>query len=135
MQLFPKTLDGFYMLAISAKSSILDVWIGCEKASGSKLRSNQPTLQWKTHCFFCNKKVIIDDSKHKNQYQESRRVEVKEYPVQFIHKIRKRCNKRNENFATNMWKRLSIDPDLFADEVVCNTQCHSQFPQCTQRRW
>ena len=35
MQLFPKTLDGFYKLAISAKSSILDVWLGCEKASGT----------------------------------------------------------------------------------------------------
>ena len=36
-----------------------------------KLRSNQPTFQRKTHCFFHNKKVIIDDSKHKNWYPES----------------------------------------------------------------
>ena len=54
-----------------------------------KLRSNQPTFQWKTHCFFCNKKVIIDESKRKNQYPESHQVMGKEELVQLIHKIRK----------------------------------------------
>ena len=46
----------------------------------SKLRFNQPTFQWKTRC-------IIDDSKHKNRYTESRRVGGKEESVQLIHKI------------------------------------------------
>ena len=37
----------------------------------SKLRSNQPTFQWKTHCLICNKKVIIGDSKLKIRNPES----------------------------------------------------------------
>ena len=55
----------------------------------SKLRSNQPTFQRKIHCFFYNKKVIIDNSKHKNWYLESCRIEGKVDSVQLIDKIRK----------------------------------------------
>ena len=93
----------------------------------SKLRSNQPTFQWKTHCFFCNKKVIIDDIKYKNQYSESHRAEGKEDSVQLIHKIRKRCDKRNDNFVENVRKWLSISTGLVADEALYHAQCHAQF--------
>ena len=68
----------------------------------SKLRSNQTSIQWKTHRFFCNKKVIIDDSKHKNRYTESRRVREKVESIHLIHKIRKRCDEWNDNFAANV---------------------------------
>ena len=89
-----------------------------------KLRYNQPTFQWKAHCFFCNKKVI---SKHKNLYPEYCRVGEKEELLQLIHKIRKRCDELNDNFAANVRKQLSNSKDLVADEAVYHAQYHSQF--------
>ena len=59
----------------------------------SKLRSNQRTFQWKTHYLFCNKKVIIDDIKHKNRYPKSHWVRGKEKSVQLTHKSEKDATK------------------------------------------
>ena len=92
----------------------------------SKLRSNQPTFQWKTHCFFCNERVIID-SRHQHRYPESRRVGGKEESVLLIKKIRKRCEERDDNFASNVRKRLSVCTDLVAAEAVYHAQCHAKF--------
>ena len=59
-----------------------------ERAKRSSDSAPQPSSKksilrshWKTHCFFCNKKVIIEDSKHENWHPESRRVGGKEESV------------------------------------------------------
>ena len=57
--------------------------------------SSQLTFQWKTHCFFCNENVTIDDSEHKNRCPESHRAGGKGELVQLIHKFRERCDERN----------------------------------------
>ena len=51
----------------------------------------------------------------------------KEESVQLIHKIQKRCDERNDNFAANKRKRLALSTDLNADEAVYHAQCHARF--------
>ena len=50
-----------------------------------KLRSNQPTFKWRTHCIFCDEKVCFD-SQHPDQHTESRQVGGKEESVLLIKK-------------------------------------------------
>ena len=62
-----------------------------------------------------------------HRYPESRRVGGKEESVLLIKKIRKRCDERDDNFASNVRNRLSVCTDLVAAEAVYHTHCYAKF--------
>ena len=42
-------------------------------------------------------------------------------------RIRKKCDERNDTFASDVRKRLSICGDLVASEAVYHSHCHARF--------
>ena len=44
-----------------------------------------------------------------------------------IDRIRKKCYERNDTFASDVRKRLSICGDLVASEAVYHSYCHARF--------
>ena len=88
--------------------------------------SNQPTFYWKTDCFFCDEKVCFD-SEHPKRHPQSRRVGGKEKSVLLIDRIQKKFDERNDTFASDVQKRLSIYGDLLASEIVYHSHCHARF--------
>ena len=93
-----------------------------------KLRSALGTFNCKENCFFCDTKVIFDE-RHPDRYPGSRRVCGKKESVDMIHKVRVRCDARNDKLGSEVKRRLNVINDLVAAEAVYHAQCFGPFFQ------
>ena len=88
-----------------------------------KLRSSQPPFEWKVNCFYCYHEVRFDD-RHPARYPPSRRVQGRAESVEMINAVRRRCDERNDSFAST---RLGNITDLVAEEAVYHSSCSVKF--------
>ena len=100
--------------------------------SPKKLRSNQPSFQWKTACFFCDGKIrkTIDgsDERHPDRHDPTvRHVRGKLQSVEMVNLVRKRCLARNDLLGSKVLTRLSSISDLVVEKAVYHSICYAQF--------
>ena len=84
-------------------------------------RSQVETFQWKTHCLFCSKVLIIDD-KHPGRHN-------KVVKAEFCSKksLLDKCIERGDKWADDVKRRLTDYIDLVASDAVYHKQCKSNF--------
>lgn len=115
------------------KSSIL-VHVKCRKdytrnigpASNEISRPKVARLQFdfKTQCIFCEKYILSDVSKLRNQVRQEYSIVT---TLEFVHSLRCNAEKRNDDWGKSVLVRLASVIDLVAAEGRYHRQCYQYF--------
>lgn len=87
------------------------------------LRSAGDPFDWRTNCFLCTKRAIVDNKRPKkgdNDIVESKTDQINE-------SMQKLCSKRGDSWAFQVSGRLLTCGDLHSADAVYHRNCHRQF--------